>query len=56
MTVVVEDGLGSGELMIETSRYIVREKEVFGEKAVHGQVLARLSPWISLSADQRFKP
>ena len=35
MTVVVEDRLGSGELMIETARHVVREKEIFGEEASH---------------------
>ena len=37
MTVVVENRLRNGELMIKMARGIVREKKIFGEKASHGQ-------------------
>ena len=41
MTVVVEDRLRRGELVVETACFIVRQKEIFGEKAGHGQVFVR---------------
>jgi hypothetical protein len=37
--VVVEDRLGRGELMIETTRHVVREKEIFSKEASHGRDL-----------------
>jgi C4-type Zn-finger protein len=39
MTVVVEDRLGRSELMIETARDVVREKEIFSKEASHGRDL-----------------
>jgi hypothetical protein len=39
MAVIVEDRLGSGELMIETARHVVREKEVLSKEAGHVRVL-----------------
>ena len=35
MTVIVEDGLRSGELMIKTPGSIVRQKKIFGEEVGH---------------------
>ena len=43
MAVVVEDGLWCSELMVETACFVIRQKEIFGQKAGHGQLLERRS-------------
>ena len=60
MTVVVEDGLRGGELVIKTPCGVVGQKEIFAEKAVHiCKIVGRAAVWLpsgTPGTDRRFKP
>jgi hypothetical protein len=56
MTVIINDRLRGGKLMVEAPRRLIGKKKIVGEKAFHVPLVGKINLPFRANPDCRFKP